>query len=394
MANLKLKPGREKSVLRKHPWIYSGAVDKISEEVQPGSVVKVIDAAGAFLAWASYSPYSQIRARIWSWNEKDEINQGFLLEKCRRAVDLRKSLMDLEGCNSCRLIHGESDGLPGLVVDRYADFLVIQISSAGMEAFRTDLIEVLNNEFGFSNIYERSDLEIRDLEGLPQRTEHICGKEPDDHLIVIEKEIKYFTDIKNGQKTGFYLDQRVNRQKIRNYSKNQRVLNCFSYTGGFSLNSLFANADHVTSIDSSKDALELSKKNLLLNSFDPLKADFIEGDVFLELRKFRDKRSVFDLIVLDPPKFAPTNSFINRAARAYKDINLIAFKLLKPGGVLFTFSCSGGISTELFQKIVADAALDAGVNARIIEHLSQATDHPTSLNFPEGSYLKGLICSI
>lgn len=394
LTDLKLKRGREKSVLRRHPWIYSGAVEETIGAVQPGSIVRVVDFTGKFLAWASFSPQSQIRARVWSWNESDEINEGFLLNKCRQAIELRKRLKDLEGGDSCRLIHGESDGLPGLIVDKFADNLVIQISFIGMETFRSELINIFKEDLGFENIYERSDIEIRDLEGLPHRNEHICGQEPDDNLIILENGIKYFIDVKHGQKTGFFLDQRVNRHKIRNYSQNKQVLNCFSYTGGFSLNPLFANADHVTSIDTSRDALDLAKRNLSLNSLDPQKAEWIEGDVFLELRKFRDNRSVFDLIILDPPKFAPTSSFKDRAARAYKDINLLAFKLIKPGGVLFTFSCSGGISTELFQKIVADAALDAGVHARIIEHLSQAPDHPISLNFPEGSYLKGLVCII
>lgn len=357
-------------------------------------MVKVINHEGIFLAWASFNPLSQIRARIWSWKESDEINRSFIASKIKKSRINRNQLDELNDCDSFRLVHGESDGLPGLIIDKYGSYLVIQILSAGMECYRNDIVDICQKELGEMNIYERSDVDIRSLEGLEPRTCLLSGAEPPKELVINENGLKYYVDIKHGQKTGFYLDQRRNRKTIRNFSRDRGVLNCFSYTGGFTLNALIGGARHVLSIESSSEAIEIAKKNCLLNQMESGNTDWLIGDVFSELRTLRDSRQSFDLIVLDPPKFAPTVSSADKAARGYKDINLLAFKLLNPQGILFTFSCSGGISPELFQKIVADAALDAGVEARIIDRMHQAADHPVALNFPEGSYLKGLICSI
>lgn len=392
--DLVLKPGREKSIQRRHPWIYSGAIGKIIGDQIMGGIGRVLDQKGRFLAWASYNPHSQICARIWSWVESENIDRAFLEKRIKSAVKLRSNLNNLKSCDCYRLVHGESDNLPGLIIDKYGDYLVIQILAAGMEFFRDTIVEICNDELGYKDIYERSDVDVRELEGLPKRSGILSGDEPPGEIIINENEVKYLVDIKNGQKTGFYLDQRDNRLKFRDYSENKYVLNCFSYTGGFTLNALLGGARQIISIDSSSEAIAKGKQNIAINQFDENRTEWLVGDVFSELRRFRDARQSFDLIVLDPPKFAPTIKSAEKAARGYKDINLLAFKLLNPGGYLFTFSCSGGVTPELFQKIVADAALDADVHARIIDRLYQSSDHPTSLNFPEGTYLKGLICAV
>jgi 23S rRNA (cytosine1962-C5)-methyltransferase len=300
--------------------------------------------------------------------------------------------MDQHVTDAYRLVHGESDGMPGLIVDRYNDFLVVQMLSAGIEYQRELLIRLLMEISGVPNLYERSDLDVRGLEGLPDRAGILAGISPPDHMIISEYGLQFSVDLMGGQKTGFYLDQRENRHKVGAYAQGARILNCFCYTGGFTVQALAAGAASVLNIDSSSDALALARTNVKLNGLPVGNTDWIAGDVFQELRKLRDRAECFDLIILDPPKFAATASQAEKAARGYKDINLLAFKLLKPGGVLFTFSCSGGIPPALFQKIVAGAALDAGVDAVILEKLGQAADHPIALYFPEGEYLKGLIC--
>ncbi|MEN6480944.1 MAG: class I SAM-dependent rRNA methyltransferase [Anaerolineaceae bacterium] len=393
MEKIGLKKGREKSVLQKHPWIFSGAIESVSGEPEIGETVAIYASNGQFLAWAAYSPFSQIRARIWSWNLTDEIDRSFLREKINQAVRLRKELGLEKVTNSFRLIHGESDGLPGLIVDQYDNHLVIQYLSAGSERFREVINEELLNICHLENLYERSDLEVRKLEGLPLKTGLINGNVPE-KLEVIEYGQKFEVDIVLGQKTGFYLDQRDNRHFIQSLVKNKEVLNGFCFTGGFTVHALAGLASTVCSLDSSADAIEKAKENVRLNDYPMEKCSWIVGDAFQELRKMRDRAEQFDVIILDPPKFAPTAAQVARAARGYKDINLLAFKLLRNGGTLVTFSCSGGVSSELFQKIVADAALDADVQAKIVYRLSQGPDHPVSLNFPEGTYLKGLVCQV
>jgi 23S rRNA (cytosine1962-C5)-methyltransferase len=389
-----LKKGREKSVLRKHPWIYSGAIEKVINGANGGEPIRVLSADRKFLAWASYNPKSQISARIWSWNENQRVNPEYLFERINNAFNFRKSILPITNSTAARVVYSESDGIPGFILDQYGEFLVIQISSIAAEYWKNDLIDICKQITGVINIYERSDLEIRKLEGLSSHQGSLSGSEPPEKIQIIENEIHYQIDIINGQKTGFFLDQRANRLRIRDYATGKKVMNCFCYTGGFSLNALLAGAEHVISIDSSKQAISLAIKNQELNDFSDRKVSWIMGDVFKELRLFRDQGDKFDLIVLDPPKFAPTNRSLEKANRAYKDINLLAFKLLNPGGILFTFSCSGGVSSDLFQKIVFGSALDAGAEVQILEKLHQDLDHPILLNFPESEYLKGLVCRV
>jgi 23S rRNA (cytosine1962-C5)-methyltransferase len=387
-----LKPGRERSVRQRHPWLFSGAIDHIIGEPAPGDTVQVVSSVGEALGWAAYSPASQIRARMWSFDPDETINEVFFHERLKRAIGRRQVYQGNAITDAYRLVHAESDGLPGLIVDRYGDFLVVQFLSAGVDNLRELLTRLLIEISGVPNIYERSDLDVRGLEGLPDRSGSLAGKTPPEKVIINEFGVQFAVDLQGGQKTGFYLDQRENRHKINAYAQGVRILNCFCYTGGFTVHALAAGAASVVNIDSSADSLTLARSNIELNHLPLEKTDWITGDVFQELRKLRDRAESFDLIILDPPKFAATASQADKAARGYKDINLLAFKLLRPGGILFTFSCSGGISPALFQKIVAGAALDAGVESIILEKLGQAADHPIALNFPEGEYLKGLIC--
>ena len=380
--------------MQRHPWIFSGAVDKVKGNPQSGETVRVLSSKNQPLGLAAYSPFSNIRARLWDWDCQTTIDADFLRKRISQAITLRQANLDWEHTQACRLIFGESDGLPGVVVDRYGDALVLQSLTAGSDYWKDTLVNLLVELTACKSLYERSDVDVRTLEGLEPRTGLLCGEDLIGDLTIEENHIKFRVDVRTGQKTGFYLDQRANRQRVGALALGREVLNCFCYTGGFSLYALAGGAQHVLSIDSSADALEKAKDNLSLNGFDPQKAEWLEADVFSALRTLRDKRASFDLIVLDPPKFAPTSAQVEKAARGYKDINLLAFKLLKPFGILATYSCSGGISADLFQKIVAGAALDARVNARILEYCHQGIDHPTALNFPEASYLKGLICQV
>ncbi|MBI5951839.1 MAG: class I SAM-dependent methyltransferase [Chloroflexi bacterium] len=388
-----LNPTREKSLLRRHPWVFASAVKHVDENPAPGSTVDLISSEGLFLARASYSPYSQIRARAWTF-EDEPVDKEFFRVRIRQAIALRR-MSKVEGqTNAYRLVHGESDGIPGLIVDRYDNVLVLQSLTAGSEFWKETLADILAEETGVQNIYERSDADVRELEGLKPITGILRGTITNPQLPITEYDLKFLVDIEHGHKTGFYLDQRENRHRVGELAKDRDVLNCFCYTGGFSIHALANGAKSVLSVDSSADALTLLEENIAFNRV-RVPADrhtTLEGDVFQLLRKFRDANRSFDMIILDPPKFAPTAAHAEKASRAYKDINLLAFKLLRPGGILVTFSCSGGIDAALFQKIVASAALDAGTDATIIGHLSQGSDHPVSLHFPEGAYLKGLVC--
>jgi len=394
MNSLILKKGREKALLRKHPWVFSGAVQSVSGEAEPGETVVIRNSQGQFLAWGAYSPQSQIRARVWGWDEAEEVNRVFFKRKLENALQLRKDWIDLEHTTAYRLVHAESDGLPGLIVDRYHDTLVVQVLSAGVERWRDEIVSLLGELVQPDAIHERSDVAVRELEGLPERTGLLAGDLPPQPLTIQENGLLFKVELVTGQKTGFYLDQRDNRRFCREIARGKHVLNCFAFTGGFTAAALAGGAESVLSIDSSEDALALARENVALNALPPEKCEWITGDIFQELRLLRDKAQQYDLVILDPPKFAPTASQAQKAARGYKDINLLAFKLLRPGGTLMTFSCSGGIDATFFQKIVADAALDAGVDAQIVKRLYQAADHPTLLAFPEGTYLKGLVCRI
>ena len=394
MNSLILKPGREKSVLQRHPWIFSGAVDQVTGSPAVGETVLVVGSDRTPLGLAAYSPVSNIRARMWTWNADEALDAAFLAKRLQQALDHRRTVLDLETVEAYRLVHAESDGLPGLVVDRYGDVLVLQSLTAGSDFWKDTLADALMDLTGCKAIYERSDVDVRTLEGLQEKVGLLRGELPVGQQIITENGVKFQVNYQTGQKTGFYLDQRANRQQVGMLSSGRKVLNCFCYTGGFSLYALKNGAESVLSIDSSAEAMQMAKGNLALNGFEADRASWQEADVFTALRTLRDRAESFDLIVLDPPKFAPTAAQAERAARGYKDINLLGFKLLRPGGILATFSCSGGISADLFQKIVAGAALDARVDARIVSYLHQGADHPVALNFPEGAYLKGLICQV
>jgi len=380
--------------LRRHPWIFSGAVARLDGNPASGETVDLLTADGQFLARAAFSPSSQIRARVWTFDAAEAVDLDFFRRRIQCAISARQALFPdfLSSFSALRLIHAESDGLPGLIVDRYADVLVLQSLTAGTEYWKETIADLLLEATGLAKIYERSDADVRELEGLPPKVGPLRGVPPPFQITILENDLKFIVNLETGHKTGFYLDQRLNRRRLRTLAEGREVLDCFCYTGGFTLNALAGGAKSVLSVDASADALTLCSENVVLNALPVDRHTTLEGDVFQLLRKFRDEARSFDLIILDPPKFAPTAAQAGKAARGYKDINLLAFKLLRPGGILFTFSCSGGIDTALFQKIIASAALDAGVEAQIVEQLSQSSDHPVALNFPEGAYLKGLIC--
>jgi 23S rRNA (cytosine1962-C5)-methyltransferase len=394
LPSITLKKSRDKILERKHPWIFSGALEKVDGNPSNGETVQIFTSEKKLVGFGSFSPSSQIRVRVWSFNLEEKIDSDFFKKKISMAASLREKLVDTSKTNAYRIINAESDGLPGLIVDRYSNFLVCQLLSAGAEFNKETTIEILNDIFKPIGIFERSDVEVRIKEGLQPTQGLIKGNIADELIEVRENGFKFLVDIKYGHKTGFYLDQRDNRKMLSEFSKGKSVLNCFSYTGGFSVYALAYGAEKVTQVESSTTAMDLSAKNFKLNNLNLSLVENINGDVFELLRKFRDERKTFDLIILDPPKFAESASQIQKASRGYKDINLLALKLLNPGGTLFTFSCSGHISPELFQKIVADAALDSGREVRIIKQLTQSSDHPVSTNFPEGLYLKGIICSV
>jgi 23S rRNA (cytosine1962-C5)-methyltransferase len=389
MKTIQLREGKERSALRSHPWIFDSAIAKGGADA--GETVRVESHSGSFLGWAAFSPSSKIRARIWSFDEAQRIDAAFFEASIQRAIAAR-SRFDIQS-NGMRLIHGESDGLPGLIVDRYDDTLVAQFLSSGTERWKQDIANALLAQTGLSKLYERSDSGVRGLEGLQPATGWLRGEGPTG-IELLEHGWKLSLDIAEGHKTGFYLDQRDSRKKFSDYTRRlkfQRVLNCYCYTGGFTVAALSGGAAHVTSIDSSGPAIERAKSNVALNGFDAAHTTMMDADVNASLRQFYKDGQTFDAIVLDPPKFAPSAAHADRAARAYKDINRLAFKILEPGGVLFTYSCSGGIGAELFHKIVASAGTDAGVDGFISERMQGAPDHPMTLTFPEGEYLKGLV---
>ena len=389
MKTIRLREGKERSALRNHPWIFDSAIAKGGAD--SGETVRVESHSGSFLGWAAFSPSSKIRARIWSFDEAQRIDVAFFEASIKRAIAAR-SRFDIQS-NGMRLIHGESDGLPGLIVDQYDDTLVAQFLSSGTERWKQEIANALVAQTGLTKLYERSDSGVRGLEGLQPATGWLRG-EGSTGIELREYGWKLSLDIAEGHKTGFYLDQRDSRKKFADYARRlqfQRVLNCYCYTGGFTVAALAGGAAHVTSIDSSGPAIERAKSNVALNGFDAARTTMMDADVNASLRQFYKDGQTFDAIVLDPPKFAPSAAHADRAARAYKDINRLAFKILEPGGVLFTYSCSGGIGAELFHKIVASAGTDAGVDGYISERMQGAPDHPMTLTFPEGEYLKGLV---
>ncbi len=393
MAELILKSGKERSLFRRHPWIFESSVERLDGRARPGDTVIILTPDGREMARGAYSPSSQIRCRVWTFDPAETVDDAFFKRRVATAVGRRKALPELAGQEGVRLIHAESDGLPGVIADQYGDTLVVQLTSAGADKWRKALVGALVQATGCARVYERSDSEVRTLEGLEKVTGWVHGEAPADGVGILENGVRLGIDYATGHKTGFYLDQRENRQLLGKLAAGKSVLNCFCYTGGFSLQALKGGAASVLSIDSSGPALARAQANLALNPGLPAeRAEWQEADVFQALREFRKEGRSFDLIVLDPPKFAPSAAHARRAARAYKDINMLGFRLLNPGGFLMTYSCSGGIGLELFQQIVAGAALDAARSARIVRRLAGAPDHPVALDFPEGEYLKGLLC--
>ncbi len=394
MKAIVLKRGREKSLMRRHPWIFSGAIARVEGRPRAGETVDILAAEGALLGRGAYSPRSQMTVRVWTFDPQEEVSPEFFADRLSRAAESRAALTAGKGPHGVRLVNAESDGLPGIIVDRYGEYLVVQFLTTGAEYWKAAVVEALSRLEGVTGVYERSDADVREKEGLTKLAGVLAGAEPPDLVEIREGPCRFFVDIKRGHKTGFYLDQRENRAMIAEFAREAAMLNCFSYTGGFGIAALAAGAVAATNVDSSAPALNLARQNAELNGIDASTIENVEGDAFTVMRAWRDEGRMFDVIVLDPPKFAESKANLSRASRGYKDINLLAFKLLGPGGILFTFSCSGLMEPELFQKIVSDAALDAGCEAQIIRRLGQASDHPTLLSFPESSYLKGFICRV
>lgn len=390
---LYLHPKREKSLFRRHPWLFSNAIARVDGDPKRGELVSIYSAAGQWLAYAGYSPDSQIRARVWSFDKRVTVNTQFFIEKLQQAQAGRDILAQFSKTNSYRLIAGENDGLPGVTIDRYADVLVIQLLSAGADACREMLLDALKSTYPQCAIYERSDVDVRRKEGLEPVTGLLHGKLPEQPMVIEENGLKLWVNVETGHKTGYYLDQRNNRNLIGQMAKDRRVLNCFSYTGGFGTYALAGGAQSVVNLDVSQPALEIAAANVSLNQLDSRRIEHTKIDVFQALRDYQGEKS-FDLIVLDPPKFVDSKAHLKRASRGYQDINRLAMGLIEPGGLLATFSCSGLMPKELFQKIVADAALDAGRQIQFIKSLEQAEDHPVGGPYPEGFYLKGFLCRV
>lgn len=391
VTHIILKKGRDKSIRAKHPWIFSGAIQAIKGQPAPGETVEVYAENGDILGLGAWSPKSQIQVRMWKIG-KGEINRDFFKQRIESALQQRAAIGITRLNTAYRIINAESDGIPGMVIDQIGDWVIMQCLSTGAEFWKHDIADILMELTNCRGVYERSDVAIRQKEGLKETKGVLKGEEPPAHIDIVEEGRHYRVDVCNGHKTGFYLDQRDNRSLVGHYAKDKTILNCFSYTGGFAIAAGLAKAKHVTSIDASSHALEHAQQAYELNKLDSKQTKNICGDVFKLLREYDHAGKQFDMIILDPPKFAENRNQIKKAARGYKDINRLGFKLLKPGGLLFTFSCSGLIDAHLFQKIVSDAALDAGCDGQIIHKLSQASDHPIRLAFPEGFYLKGLVC--
>ncbi|MGR5295577.1 class I SAM-dependent methyltransferase [Vibrio mediterranei] len=389
-----LVKGRDKSLRRKHPWIFSRGISHVDGQPSLGETVDVFASNGEWLAKAAYSPNSQIRARVWSF-EKQDIDVNFFVSRINQAQLLRDDIIERDGLTGYRLIAAESDGLPGITIDRYENFLVCQLLSAGAEFQKDSLVEALTQCFPECSIYERSDVSVRKKEGLKERTGVLHGETPSKPVVIEENGVKISVDIINGHKTGFYLDQRDSRYQAQKYVKDKEVLNCFSYTGGFGLYALKGGAKRVINADVSQLALDTAKHNAELNGFtEKKKAVFLNADVFKLLREYRDQGTKFDVVIMDPPKFAESKAQLNGACRGYKDINMLAMQILKPGGTLLTYSCSGLMDGALFQKIIADAAVDANRSVKFVERFEQAADHPTDTAYPEGFYLKGFACKV
>ncbi|UXI02475.1 class I SAM-dependent methyltransferase [Photobacterium sp. TY1-4] len=393
-ASIYLVKGREKSLRRRHPWVFSRGIQRVEGQPSLGETVEIYDHKGEWLARGAYSPQSQIRVRVWTFERDESIDVNFFINRLNTAQGLRDILAERDGLTGYRMIAAESDGLPGITIDRYQNFLVCQLLSAGAEAQKETLVEALNRCYPECSVYERSDVSVRKKEGLKQRTGVLSGETPPKFVTIEENGVKINVDIVGGHKTGFYLDQRDSRQGAVKYVNGKRVLNCFCYTGGFGLYALKGGASQVVNVDVSQPALDTARHNAEINALPLEHAEFLNADVFKLLREYRDRGEQFDVVIMDPPKFAESKSQLNGACRGYKDINMLAMQILKPGGTLLTYSCSGLMDNQLFQKIIADAALDAQREVQFIERFSQAADHPLDSAYPEGFYLKGFACYV
>lgn len=393
-ARIILAKGREKSLLRRHPWIFSGAIERVEGKPLSGETLDVFDKGGNWLARAAWSADSQIRGRVWTFDRDEQIDQDFFVRRLQQAQQWRNVVAARDDLTGYRLIAGESDGLPGITIDRYDNFLVLQLLSSGAEFQRLNLMNALRECYPECNIYERSDVAVRKKEGLKQVTGLLHGEEPPKLLPISENGVQILVDIKEGHKTGFYLDQRESRLAASRYVNGKKVLNCFCYTGAFGLFALKGNCKQVVNVDVSQPALDIARQNAELNGFDMSRAEFVRADVFKLLREYREQGEKFDVIIMDPPKFIENKGQLAGGCRGYKDINMLAMQLLNPGGTLLTYSCSGLMESGLFQKILADAALDAKREVQFVEQFTQAADHPVLSTYPEGLYLKGFACRV
>ncbi len=394
MGTVVLRPGREKPVLNRHPWIFSGAIGRIDGSPADGEIVEVVDREQHFLAKGYLNRHSQIAVRLLTWNPQEPADHAFWRRRIQGAVERRRGLLQDGSTTACRLVHAESDLLPGLIVDRYGDYLVLQALTLGIDQRKAEITAILAELLQPQGIYERSDVDVRAKEHLQPSAGVLWGTEPAELLEIRENGHHFLVDVKKGQKTGFYLDQRDNRQRLAAYGMDRSVLNAFAYTGSFAVYAATAGAGQITNVDSSAEALALARRNMQRNGLGERNDEYVEGDVFDVLRQYRDERREFDLIILDPPKFAYSRAQVQAACRGYKDINLLAMQLLRSDGILFTMSCSGLVTADLFQKVVFGASVDAKRDAQVLERLSQAADHPVLLTFPEGEYLKGLVCRV
>ncbi|MGL4627210.1 MAG: 23S rRNA (cytosine(1962)-C(5))-methyltransferase RlmI [Plesiomonas shigelloides] len=393
-ARIILAKGREKSLLRRHPWIFSGAIERVEGKPLSGETLDVFDKGGNWLARAAWSADSQIRGRVWTFDRDEQIDQDFFVRRLQQAQQWRNVVAARDDLTGYRLIAGESDGLPGITIDRYDNFLVLQLLSSGAEFQRLNLMNALRECYPECNIYERSDVAVRKKEGLKQVTGLLHGEEPPKLLPIRENGVQILVDIKEGHKTGFYLDQRESRLAASRYVNGKKVLNCFCYTGAFGLFALKGNCKQVVNVDVSQPALDIARQNAELNGFDMSRAEFVRADVFKLLREYREQGEKFDVIIMDPPKFIENKGQLAGGCRGYKDINMLAMQLLNPGGTLLTYSCSGLMESGLFQKILADSALDAKREVQFVEQFTQAADHPVLSTYPEGLYLKGFACRV
>ncbi|NJN99574.1 MAG: class I SAM-dependent rRNA methyltransferase [Anaerolineales bacterium] len=393
-AQVILKQGREKSVNNRHPWIFSGAIGRVEGNPANGDIVDVWNSKARFVGRGIYNDKSQIQVRLLTWNPNDAIDEDFWRRRIRRALAGRQALLESPDTDAFRLVYSEADGVPGLIADQYGTWLVVQFLSMTVERYRNTIIDILVDLVGPQGVYDRSEGESREKEGLVSVTGPVWGEIPPDMIEISENGHTFLVDIKMGQKTGFYLDQRENRQKVSKYFPNKEILNAFAYTGAFSVYAAYAGAKRIMNIDSSERALQIAERNMRRNGFGEREDIYAVADVFEIMRAYRDNNWKFDVVILDPPKFAHSKRQVDKATQGYKDINLLAMKLLKPSGVLISFSCSGSISSDLFQKVLFGAAVDAGRHVQIIERLAQGSDHPVSLTFPESEYLKGLVCRV